>query len=193
MSSMSGKSGKSGKSTMSSKSSVGAVQQQMDHSRQHIYRPADLGEKAADLITGFVGSWLFVAIHGVWFLTWIVVRPEPFPFGLLTLLVSLEAIFLSTFVMMSQNRQAAKDALRDNHEATEVDMLFQINQTQLEILRVLRQELCPAENAGHVAGLMKSADHKPEAARSPAGQPVGAVPARATAGQARTGQRRRGR
>src|SRR5262249_46816675 len=98
---------------MSSKSRISSVgEKSMDHSRHHIYRPTDLGAKAADVITGFVGSWLFVGIHGIWFIMWIIVRPEPFPFGLLTLLVSLEAIFLSTFVMMSQNRQAAKDQLR---------------------------------------------------------------------------------
>src|SRR5262249_18304295 len=70
----------------------------ISHSRHHIYRPTDLGTKAADRITGFVGSWPFVGIHAVWFIIWIALRPEPFPFGLLTLLVSLEAIFLSTFV-----------------------------------------------------------------------------------------------
>jgi uncharacterized membrane protein len=108
---------------------------QMDHSRHHIYLPTDLGTKAADVITGFVGSWLFVGIHTVWFVLWIVIRNEPFPYGLLTLLMSLEAIFLSTFVMMSQNRSAHRDHIRDDHEAEEVDMLFQINQTQLEILQ----------------------------------------------------------
>ena|SRR5215510_11576187 len=181
----------SDKSTMNS---LGHVKQTIDHSRQHIYRPADLGAKAADVITGFVGSWLFVAIHGVWFITWIAVRPEPFPFGLLTLLVSLEAIFLSTFVMMSQNRQAAKDKLRDDHEAAEVDMLFQINQTQLEILRILRQELCPTEGEKPTPGPTKSASQKAGAARTPAAQPAAAtrvVPGEASS--ARTGQRRRGR
>lgn len=116
-----------------------------NHSRHHIYAPTDLGSKAADAITRFVGSWIFVGIHAVWFLLWIVFRIEPFPFGLLTLLVSLEAIFLSTFVMMSQNRAAERDHARDDHEAEEVDMLFQINQTQLEILQLLKTEFCPAD------------------------------------------------
>src|SRR5262252_983068 len=107
--------------------------------------PKDLGAKAADAITGFVGSWAFVGIHASWFVLWIVLRIEPFPFGLLTLLVSLEAIFLSTFVMMSQNRSAARDHIRDDHEAEEVDMLFKINQTQLEILNLLRATTCPPE------------------------------------------------
>jgi uncharacterized membrane protein len=119
----------------------------VSHSRHHIYVPTDLGAKAADVITAFVGSWLFVGIHAIWFVVWIVSRIEAFPYGLLTLLVSLEAIFLSTFVMMSQNRAAARDHIRDDHEAEEVDMLFQINQTQLEILRLLRQEVCPDNGA----------------------------------------------
>jgi uncharacterized membrane protein len=121
--------------------------EQVDHDRQHIHTPKDLGSKASDAITGFVGSWRFVAIHAVWFILWIVSRIEPFPFGLLTLLVSLEAIFLSTFVMMSQNRQAEKDHLRDDHEAQEVDLLFQINQTQLEILELLRRDLCNEDDS----------------------------------------------
>src|SRR5215469_10299904 len=112
---------------------------EMIHDRHHIWTPSDFGAKAADVITGFVGSWLFVGIHALWFLLWIIFRLEPFPFGLLTLLVSLEAIFLSTFVMMSQNRAAERDHARDDHEAQEVDVLFQINQTQLEILKLLRQ------------------------------------------------------
>ena len=111
----------------------------ISHSRSHIYEPKDLAAKAADIITGFVGSWLFVGIHALWFVLWILFRIEPFPFGLLTLLVSLEAIFLSTFVMMSQNRAAERDHVRDDHEAQEVDALYQINQTQLEILELLRK------------------------------------------------------
>ncbi len=119
--------------------------QQINHARHHIWQPSDLGDKAADIITGFVGSWVFVGIHAFWFILWIILRIEPFPFGLLTLLVSLEAIFLSTFVMMSQNRSAARDHIRDDHEAQEVDVLFQINQTQLEILHLLRQQICPPD------------------------------------------------
>lgn len=112
-------------------------------SRAYIHLPHSLGESASDIITGFVGSWLFVGIHAIWFVAWILFRPEPFPFGLLTLLVSLEAIFLSTFVMMSQNRSAQKDHIRDDHEAEEVDLLYKINEQQLEILSLLRSQILP--------------------------------------------------
>src|SRR5207247_1167134 len=60
--------------------------------------------RVADEITKFAGSMAFVYLHIVWFAVWIVVRVEDYPFGLLTMIVSLEAIFLSTFVMISQNR-----------------------------------------------------------------------------------------
>ncbi|MGP8304233.1 DUF1003 domain-containing protein [Streptomyces inhibens] len=75
----------------------------------------------ADVITAFAGSMVFVYVHMVWFAGWILINEglfgqaavfDPFPFGLLTMIVSLEAIFLSTFVMVSQNRQAARDTIR---------------------------------------------------------------------------------
>lgn len=78
-----------------------------------------LQDKAADKITAFSGSMAFVYLHAIIFAIWIgvnLVRQQkgfdPFPFGLLTLIVSLEAIFLSTFVMLSQNLQAKQSDLR---------------------------------------------------------------------------------
>jgi uncharacterized membrane protein len=67
-------------------------------------RKAGLQTRIADGITRFAGSMFFVYVHIVWFALWIVVGIEKFPYGLLTMIVSLEAIFLSTFVMISQNR-----------------------------------------------------------------------------------------
>jgi uncharacterized membrane protein len=64
--------------------------------------------QVADHITAFSGSMLFVYIHILWFGCWIAFGVEKYPFGLLTMIVSLEAIFLSTFVMISQNRADAK-------------------------------------------------------------------------------------
>jgi uncharacterized membrane protein len=74
-------------------------------------------DRIADWITAFAGSMAFVYLHVAWFAAWIVInvtgwRFDPFPFGLLTLIVSLEAIFLSTFVMISQNRESARSDLR---------------------------------------------------------------------------------
>ena len=64
--------------------------------------------RVADRITAFSGSMLFVYIHIVWFGLWIGLGVERYPYGLLTMIVSLEAIFLSTFVMISQNRADAR-------------------------------------------------------------------------------------
>ncbi|GAB3053175.1 DUF1003 domain-containing protein [Intrasporangium mesophilum] len=64
--------------------------------------------RVADQITRFAGSMKFVYIHVVWFSLWIGLGVEDYPFGLLTMIVSLEAIFLSTFVMISQNRADEK-------------------------------------------------------------------------------------
>ena len=77
-------------------------------------RAASVQNRIADAITRFAGSMAFVYFHILWFAVWIIFGIEGYPFGLLTMIVSLEAIFLSTFVMISQNRadfkrQAAAD------------------------------------------------------------------------------------
>jgi uncharacterized membrane protein len=61
--------------------------------------------RVADAITRFAGSMWFAYLHIAWFAFWIILGIEAYPYGLLTMIVSLEAIFLSTFVMISQNRQ----------------------------------------------------------------------------------------
>ncbi len=71
-------------------------------------RAEEVQNRVADRITAFSGSMLFVYIHILWFGSWIGFGVEKYPFGLLTMIVSLEAIFLSTFVMISQNRADAK-------------------------------------------------------------------------------------
>jgi len=159
--------------------------------RHFIYVPPNLAAKAADIITTFVGSWLFVGIHAIWFIAWIVFRIEPFPYGLLTLLVSLEAIFLSTFVMMSQNRASERDHIRDDHEAEEVDLLYQINQRQLEILTLLRTNLCPEDAEKMAASLSAMGDalaQKPAKATKTA---TGAQPAATAKAAGATPRRRR--
>ncbi len=81
-------------------------------------------QRVVDWISWFSGSMWFLAITAVWFAGWIAVNTlpmgvpvfDPYPFGLLTMIVSLEAIFLSCFVLISQNRQAEKDRVRSNIE-----------------------------------------------------------------------------
>ena len=78
-------------------------------------------DRAADAVTAFAGSLTFVYLHSAWFGLWVLLNVgligaslefDKFPFGLLTMIVSLEAIFLSTFVMVSQNRQAMRTEVR---------------------------------------------------------------------------------
>ena len=77
----------------------------LEHEKQ---RAEDAQNKVSDRITSFSGSMTFVYLHILWFGSWIGFGVEKYPFGLLTMIVSLEAIFLSTFVMISQNRADAK-------------------------------------------------------------------------------------
>jgi uncharacterized membrane protein len=79
-------------------------------------------QRFADSITAFSGTMGFVLLHVVWFAFWIIYNTtsshpfDKFPFGLLTLVVSLEAIFLSTFVLMSQNESSRRDAERERND-----------------------------------------------------------------------------
>lgn len=75
------------------------------HARE---RADSVQNRIADRITAFAGSMAFVYLHVLWFGCWIAFGVEGYPYGLLTMIVSLEAIFLSTFVMISQNRADAK-------------------------------------------------------------------------------------
>ena len=94
-------------------------------------RAADAQNRVADAITRFAGSMTFVYLHVLWFGAWIVFGVEDYPYGLLTMIVSLEAIFLSTFVMISQNRQAAVA----DHRA---EMDYQVNvRAEAEICKLL--------------------------------------------------------
>lgn len=82
-------------------------------------------QRIADLLADFSGRFSFLLVHAVWFFVWIGLNVDlfpsvhafdPFPFGLLTMIVSLEAIFLSCMVLISQNRTAAKDRIRSDVE-----------------------------------------------------------------------------
>ncbi len=85
----------------------------IEHARE---RAQSVQNRIADRITQFAGSMAFVYIHILWFAVWIGFRVEHYPFGLLTMIVSLEAIFLSTFVMISQNRADAKRQVLADHQ-----------------------------------------------------------------------------
>ena len=93
-------------------------------------RAASLQNRIADGVTAFAGSMLFVYVHIVWFVVWITLPVEKYPFGLLTMIVSLEAIFLSTFVMISQNRADARRQVFANEQYE----MIQEEKTQNELM-----------------------------------------------------------
>lgn len=100
------------------------------------------GERIADKMTSFVGSWPFIYLHIVWFGFWIFYPVEAFPYGLLTMLVSLEAIVLSTLIMMSQNRQAERDRRRAEEDyRTDVAAKLGIEDLQRRLNRIERDKL----------------------------------------------------
>jgi uncharacterized membrane protein len=92
-------------------------------------RAADIQLRVADWITGFAGSMNFVYLHILLFTVWMLfIESKPWP--TLTLVVSLEAIFLSTFVMIGQNRQAAFQQAKADHDFNEQEVELKTN-TQL--------------------------------------------------------------
>ena len=108
-------------------------------------RSANVQNRIADKITKFAGSMTFIYVHIVWFTFWIAVGIEKFPFGLLTMIVSLEAIFLSTFVMISQNRaDERRQVLADNQW-----LIVQTEETQNETLIDLSKQILELTTAIH--------------------------------------------
>jgi len=108
-------------------------------------RQARLQDRLADAITRAAGSMMFVLVHAVWFAAWLGFGIERFPYGLLTLLVSLEAIFLSTFLLISQNRADERRQLLANAEWELVQQGERQNQLEVkqnvELLALSRQIL----------------------------------------------------
>lgn len=95
------------------------------------------GELIANAVARFCGSMTFVWVNATWFGSWILINTlpgikhiDPFPFTLLTLMVSLEAIFLSTFILTSQNLET-KIAERRNHLDLQINLLSEQENTQM--------------------------------------------------------------
>jgi uncharacterized membrane protein len=103
-------------------------------------RAASAQLRIADAITAFAGSMKFVYLHIVAFVVWmLVVEASPWP--TLTLVVSLEAIFLSTFVMIGQNRQGAFQQAKADHEFTEQELELKTNTELTRQIHKLTVEL----------------------------------------------------
>src|SRR5947208_6165300 len=147
--------------------------------RRKADRQRGLQGKVADLITDFSGSMLFVYFHVVWFGFWILANSgwlsglgirkfDPFPYGLLTMIVSLEAIFLSAFVLITQNRLGDESDRRANldlqigllteHELTKVLQMVDEIRTHLGLagsedqeLKELKKEVRPEDVLAEIA------------------------------------------
>ena len=113
--------------------------------KQFEERSRSAQNRVADGVTLFAGSMVFVYIHIVWFGAWIGFGVEHYPYGLLTMIVSLEAIFLSTFVMISQNRADARRALLAAQEYQAV----QLEEKQNEELLALSNRILDLTTAIH--------------------------------------------
>ena len=103
-------------------------------------RAADVQLRVADKITSFAGSMNFVYVHVALFAIWMLVF-EKSPWPTLTLVVSLEAIFLSTFVMIGQNRQAAFQQAKADHDYQEEESLLKENTELTRTIQVLTREV----------------------------------------------------
>ena len=104
------------------------------------HRAADVQLRVADRITKFAGSMMFVYVHIVLFVAWmLIVEKNPWP--TLTLGVSLEAIFLSTFVMIGQNRQADFAQRKADHDFNEQEQELKLNTELTQAIHALAQEI----------------------------------------------------
>ena len=133
------------------------------HLRTKAAHERGLQSRIADMITSFSGRMIFVYVHIVWFGVWILLNTgkfgvgvfDPFPYGLLTMVVSLEAIFLSTFVLISQNRLSEESERRADldlhigllteHELTRVLQMLDVIQDKLGIVDHENSELADLE------------------------------------------------
>ena len=121
-------------------------------------RRKNLQLRVADTITTFAGSMMFVYIHVVLFAAWMIfLEKDPWP--KLTLFVSLEAIFLSTFVMIGQNRSAAFQQVKANHDFTEQEQELKTNTALTREIEVLTKEI-HERVLGDLAPNPASGDHR---------------------------------
>jgi uncharacterized membrane protein len=153
--------------------------------RQNAAHERGLQGRIADAVTAFSGHMAFVYLHIAWFCLWILINTgyfglpvfDPFPYGLLTMIVSLEAIFLSTFVLISQNlqnqeaeRRADLDLqmnLLTEHELTRALLMLDMIQDKLGIendtdpeLAELEKEIKPEDVMAEIERLQKIANER---------------------------------
>ena len=106
-------------------------------------RKESLQNRVSDAITAFAGSMPFVVIHVIWFTAWILAGFDPYPYGLLTMIVSLEAIFLATFVMISQNRADARRQVIADQQFKLVQEEDEQNQLLIKLTKEIHEHMIP--------------------------------------------------
>ena len=125
------------------------------HLRTRAAHQRGLQDRIADIITSFSGRMIFAYVHIVWFGIWILSNTgrfgvrvfDPFPYGLLTMIVSLEAIFLSTFVLISQNRLGEETERRADLDL-HIGLLTEHGLTRvLQMLDIIQEKLGIVEHA----------------------------------------------
>jgi uncharacterized membrane protein len=147
-------------------------------------RARGLQDRLADSITAFSGRMGFVYAHILWFGLWFVLNTgrfgvppfDPFPYGLLTMVVSLEAIFLATFVLISQNRLSAEAehradldlhiGLLTEHELTRVLQMLDIMQDKMGIENHVDSELADLEMETRPEDVLAEIERLQQRARS---------------------------
>ena len=117
--------------------------------RQHAEeRRSKFENRLSDGITGFAGSMNFVYVHVIWFGLWLTIPVEKYPFGLLTMIVSLEAIFLSTFILISQNRADERRQIVADHQWALVQARDAQIEEMLTLTRAIREALPRSDGQG---------------------------------------------
>lgn len=113
--------------------------------RQHIHMPRSVGERAADAVAAAMGSWRFIIAQSIIVGGWIALNLiavvkhfDPYPFILLNLLFSTQAAYAAPIIMMSQNRAAAIDRRRDNHEAELIELDHALLDQNTEMTKEIR-------------------------------------------------------
>ncbi len=120
------------------------------------------GEKISEIVAVFCGSMTFVYVHIVWFVSWIIINSvfiqfqfDPFPYTFLTLVVSLEAIFLSTFILISQNHETQLTERR-NHLDLQINLLAEQENTKMfELLQLIAVKIGVPEDDIDTAALLE--------------------------------------
>ena len=124
----------------------------LEHERQ---RAEARQNRVSDAITNFSGSMLFVYVHIIWFSCWIGFGVEKYPYGLLTMIVSLEAIFLSTFVLISQNRADAKRQVIANEQWT---LVKKENEQNIQLIKLSNQILALTKEVQSMGATFRDQD-----------------------------------